>query len=117
MKRLIFTVIMVMIFFAILNFVYCNLDDTTFAYPVIFKFNIPWILPNGFQSAPLPLGFILLMVFCAGMIFIALVEAIPSFYKSLELRAKNKKIRELERELNVSRQLAGVDRSVERKPN
>lgn len=117
MKRLFFTTIMVLIFFGILNFVYCNLDDTAFAYPVIFKFKIPWILSEGFQSAPLPLGFILLLVFCLGMIFIALVEAIPSFYKSLELRAKNKKIRELERELSVSRQLAGVDRSVERKQN
>jgi len=44
------------------------------------------------------------------MIFIAVMEAIPSIYKSLELRSKNKKIRELERELNVSRQLAGVEK-------
>lgn len=110
MKRLVFTVILALIFFSLLNFVYCNLDETAFAYPVVFKFFVPGIWPSGFKTVPLPLGFILLIVFCLGMIFIALVEAIPSFYKSLELRAKNKKIRELERELNVSRHMAGVEK-------
>lgn len=111
MKRLIFTTIMALLFFALLNFVYCNLDDATFAYKVIFKFRVPLILDGGIQSQPIPMGFIVLAAFCLGMVFIALVEAIPSVYKSLELRSKNKRIRELERELNVSRQLAGVDKS------
>lgn len=112
MKRLIFATIMALLFFALLNFVYCNLDQTTFAYPVVFKFKIPVMLPSGYQTLPLPLGFILLVSFCLGMVAIALLEALPSFYKTLELRAKNKKIKELERELNVSRQLAGVDKQL-----
>ncbi len=110
MKRLIFATIMALLFFTLLNFVYCNLDKQTFAYSVVFKFYIPVILPNGFQSLPLPLGFVLLITFCVGMITIALIEALPSLYKTFELRAKNKKIRELERELNVARQLAGVEK-------
>ena len=108
MKRLIFATIMAVLFFTLLNFVYCNLDDATFAYPVVFKFYIPMILPNGFKSVPLPLGFILLLAFCLGMVFIALLEALPSIYKTLELRSKNKKIRALERELNVARNLSGA---------
>ncbi len=111
MKRFVFAVVMALLFFTLLNFVYCNLDQTTFTYPVVFKFWIPVIMPNGLKSVPLPLGFILLMTFCLGMIAIALVEALPSLYKTLELRSRNKKIRELERELTVARQLAGVDKN------
>lgn len=110
MRRLIFAVIMALLVFALLNFVRCNLNDDAFTYPVVFKFWIPLILPNGFKTVPMPLGFILLVTFCVGMVFVALFEAIPSIYKSMELRAKNKKIRELERELTVARQLAGVDK-------
>jgi len=110
MRRLIFALVMALLFFSLLNFVYCNLDRETFAYPVVFKFYIPVVLPHGIQSVPLPLGFVLLITFCLGMIAIALMEALPSLYKTLELRAKNKKIRELERELNVARQLAGVEK-------
>lgn len=104
MKKLVFAIIMALFFFALLNFIYCNLDDTTFGYAVSFKFNIPHLL--AVKSIPIPMGFILLIAFCAGMIAIALLEALPSFYKTLELRSKNKKIRQLERELSVVRQLS-----------
>lgn len=110
MKRLIFALVIAILFFTLLNFVYCNLDKAAFGYPVVFKFYIPVVLPAGFQSVPLPLGFVLLITFCLGMIAIALIEALPSFYKTLELRSRNKKICELERELTVARQLAGVEK-------
>lgn len=108
MKKLFFAIIMAVIVFSVLNFVYCNLDATTFGYPISFKFNIPYLM--ALRTIPLPMGFILLIVFCLGMVAIAVLEAIPSLYKSLELRAKNKKIRELERELTVARQVAGVEK-------
>lgn len=111
MKRFIFAVTMALLFFITLNFVYCNLDQATFSYPVVFKFWIPVVLPHGFQSVSLPLGFVLLITFCLGMIAIALLEALPSLYKTLELRSRNKKIRELERELTVSRQIGGVEKT------
>lgn len=110
MKRLIFSIFMALLIFGLLNFVYCNLDDTAFSYPIVFKFRIPILLSDGFKTIPLPLGFVLLATFCLGMVFVALLEALPSFYKTLELRSKNKKIRQLERELNVARQLAGVEK-------
>lgn len=115
MKRLIFSVLMALLVFFILNFVYCNLDDQTFSYPLVFKFSIPLILPDGFQTMPLPLGFILLVTFCVGMVFVALLETLPSIYKTLELRSRNKKIRELERELKVAREMSGVDKEENRK--
>lgn len=113
MKKIFFAVSMALIFFVMLNFVLVNLDAQTFNYKLVFKFNIPVILPNGYQTIPLPLWFVLLATFCVGMIFIALLEALPSFYKTLELRSRNKKIRELERELKVAREMSGVEKSGE----
>jgi len=104
MKKLVFAVIMAVLFFVLLNFIYCNLDSSVFGYRVVFKFNIPYLL--AVKSIPLPLGFILLITFCLGMIAIALLEALPSFFKTLEIRSKNKKIRQLERELMVVRQIS-----------
>lgn len=104
MKKLLFAVIMAVLFFVLLNFIYCNLDSAVFGYSVVFKFDIPYVI--SLQSMPLPLGFILLVSFVCGMIAIALLEALPSFFKTLEIRSKNKKIRQLERELSVVRQMS-----------
>ena len=112
MKRLVFAVIMALIFFTLLNFVYCNLDAATFGYKVVFKFTVPHLL--AVQSVPIPLGFVLLVSFCLGMVMIALLEALPSFFKTLEIRAKNKKIRQLERELSVVRGLQEMSGSARR---
>ncbi|HPQ80463.1 MAG TPA: LapA family protein [bacterium] len=103
MKRLIFAVLMAFIFFLLLNFVYCNLDAETFGYRVVFKFDIPHLI--ALRSTPISLGFVLLLTFCTGMVMVALLEALPSFFKTLEIRSKNKKIRQLERELSVVRGL------------
>lgn len=104
MKRLVFAFITMLLFFVLLNFIYCNLDDKVFGYNIVFKFSIPYIV--SLQSVPLPLGFCFLIAFTFGMMAIAILEALPSFYKTLEIRSKNKKIRQLERELVVARQLA-----------
>lgn len=104
MKRFFFAVVMSLLFFLLLTFIYSNLNASAFGYNVIFYFHIPHILT--LRSAPIPLGFVLLIAFCGGMIAIALLEALPSLYKTLELRSKNKKIRQLERELAVARQVS-----------
>ncbi len=104
MKRLIFAIIMALIFFVLLNFVYCNLDGATFAYEVIFKFNVPYLF--SIKSVPIPMGFVILITFCLGMITVAVLEALPSLFKTLEIRSKNKKIRQLERELTMVRQIS-----------
>jgi len=109
MKRLIFAVIMALLFFVLLNFIYCNLDAATFGYEVQFKFYVPYIM--AVQSVPIPLGFVLLASFCIGMVAIALIEALPSLFKTLDIRAKNKRIRQLERELTVVRQISEKERN------
>lgn len=103
MKRILFSVTLALFFFVLLDFVYFNLDAATFGYQVSFKFSIPHVVE--FISAPLPMGFVLLLAFCLGMIVVSLLEALPSFYKTLELYSKNKKIRQLERELQMARQM------------
>lgn len=108
MKRLIFALVMAFFFFVLLNFIYCNLDAETLGYTIVFKFSIPYII--ALQSKPIPLGFVMLFAFCVGMVAIALIEALPSLYKTLEIRSKNKRIRQLERELSVVRQLSKQER-------
>lgn len=95
---------MAILFFILLNFIYCNLDAKTFAYEVEFKFSIPYVF--SLKSAPIPMGFVILIAFCVGMLAIALLEALPSLFKTLEIRSKNKKIRQLERELSVVRDIS-----------
>lgn len=114
MKRILFSVFLALFFFVLLDFVYFNLDSTTFGYQVSFKFSIPHVLD--LVSAPLPMGFVLLLTFCSGMIVVSLLEALPSFYKSLELYSKNKKIRQLERELQMARQMVEDRKSSEVPP-
>ncbi len=104
MKRLVFALIMALLFFMLLNFIYCNLGDAALGYKVVFSFSIPYIF--SLRSVPIPMGFVLLISFCSGMVAIAIIEALPSLYKTLELRSKNKKIRQLERELSVVRQIS-----------
>lgn len=104
MKKLVFAIIMALLFFLLLNFIYCNLDNNTFNYNIVFKFSIPYMI--SLRSMPIPLGFCLLIAFCTGMVAIALLEALPSFFKTLEIRSKNKKIRQLERELSVVREMS-----------
>ena len=117
MKRLIFAVIMALLFFILLNFIYCNLDAATFGYDVTFKFSVPHLF--AIQSVPIPMGFVILLSFCIGMIAIALLEALPSLFKTLQIRSKNKKIRQLERELSVVRKISDekeIVSVVEKKP-
>jgi len=103
MKRIIFALFMAVIFFIILNFVYCNLDNATFGYGIVFKFRVPYLL--NLETIPIPLGFAVLAAFSLGMVAIAVLEALPSFFKTLELRSKNKRIRQLEKELSLVRQM------------
>jgi len=103
MRRILFALSMAIIFFVILNFVYCNLDEATFAYGVVFKFKIPYLL--NMQTVPIPLGFAIVAAFSIGMVAISILEALPSFFKTLEIRAKNKRIRQLEKELTLVRQM------------
>ncbi len=111
MKRITFAIIMAVLFFVVLNFVYCNLDDATFGYNVMFKFRVLGLL--NIQSVPIPLGFALLASFSIGMVAIALLEALPSFFKTLEIRAKNKRIRQLEKELTLVRSMVDSKQEVQ----
>lgn len=111
MRRLLFAFIMAAVLFAMLWFVAQNLNEATLGYDVVFKFSIG----NWFQryTTPIPVGFVLIVSFCLGMIAIAFFEALPGFYKTLELRAKNKRIRQLERELNLVRQMLETEKKIE----
>ena len=86
--------------FVLLNFVYSNLNDRVFNYPMIFRFEVPLLPPV--QSPPVPMGFVVITSFCLGILFCALLQIIPALFKSVALRSRDRKIRELEQQLAVS---------------
>lgn len=100
--RKVFSALFLSVFiFAILNFLYWNLNDEVFNYPMSFRFNIPHVY--SIQSVPVPLGFVVITAFCLGIVFLALLQAIPALFKTIALRSRDRKIRELEKELEESR--------------
>ncbi len=96
------------IIFVIGNFLISNLDNTTLGYPLHFQFKIPpfW----AFESVGFPVGFLILAAFCLGMIFAAFIGAVSVFYRSREIKSKNRTIRELEREIEEMRSLYSAQR-------
>ena len=102
MKKILSALFLSIVIFVILNFLYCNLNDAVFNYPMSFRFTIPRIY-NG-TSVPVPLGFVVITAFCLGILFLALLQAVPAIFKTIAVRSRDRKIRELEKELEESRQ-------------
>jgi uncharacterized integral membrane protein len=94
--------------FVVFNFLLTNLDSQTLGYKVHFRFNIPPFLY--LESVEFPVGILILIAFCLGMIFAAFIGAVSVFYRSRELKAKNRTIRELEREIEELRALYAAQR-------
>lgn len=109
MRRLIFAVVLALFLFGLVVFVLSNHNPATFGYDMVFRFHIPYLLDRA--TKPIPLGYVVMIVFCVGMITTPFLEALPSLYKSLELRAKNKRIRQLERELTLVREMMDAERT------
>lgn len=109
MRRLLFSILLACFFLVLVVFVLSNRDDATFGYEMVFKFHIPYLFAS--YTKPIPVGFVLMIAFCLGMVATPFLEALPSLYKSLELRAKNKRIRQLERELSLVREMAAGERT------
>ena len=101
MRKIIYALFLAVFIFIILNFLYCNLNDEVFNYPMSFRFTIPPLFT--LKSLPMPLGFVLITSFCLGILFLALLQAIPALFKTIALRSRDRRIRELEKELEESK--------------
>src|SRR3989338_2476354 len=101
MRKIINASIIAVIFFVILNFIYCNLNEEVFNYEVNFIFSIPHLFT--LKSVPLPLGFILILAFSLGVIFLAALQALPALFRTGAMKARDKKIKMLEKELEEAR--------------
>lgn len=102
MKRVIYALILAVCIFIILNFLYSNLNDQAFNYPMTFRFRIPHLFEM--QSVPVQLGFVVITAFCLGILFLALLQAIPVVFKTIAVRSRDRRIRELEKELESAKQ-------------
>ena len=102
MRKILAAFLLAVFIFIILNFLYWNLNDQVFNYPMTFRFEIPYLVT--IKSVPVPLGFVLITSFCLGILFLALLQAIPALFKTIALRSRDRRIRELEKELEETRQ-------------
>ncbi len=101
MKKIIFALFLSAFIFMILNFLYCNLNDEVFNYPMTFRFVVPYLF--SLKSVPVPLGFVVITAFSLGVLFLALLQAIPMLFKTIALRSRDRKIKELEKELEETK--------------
>lgn len=101
MKKIFLALLLALFLFVILNFLYCNIDNETFNYPMQFEFTVPYLF--SVKSVPIPIGFILITAFCLGILFLAALQAIPALFKTIAVRSRDRRIRELERELEETR--------------
>ena len=102
MKRILGALVVAALVFAMLNFIYSNLSTEAFSYPLVFKFKIPPLW--SFDIGPFPLGFIIIVAFCLGILFTALAQAVPAIIVKLAVRKRERRIRELEEELGRVRE-------------
>jgi hypothetical protein len=107
MRKILFALFLAIFIFIILNFLYCNLNAEVFNYPMSFRFEIPYIL--SLKSVPVPLGFVVIAAFSLGILFLALLQAIPALFKTIALRSRDRRIKELEKELEETRRAAPSD--------
>ena len=107
MKKVLWAFLLAIFIFVILNFLYWNLNDEVFNYPMSFRFTIPYIF--SLKSVPVPLGFVVITAFSLGILFLALLQAIPALFKSIALRSRDRRIRELEKELDATKKSYPVE--------
>jgi|GEM_PF-996364 len=106
--RILKVVFAALIIFVVFNFLLTNLGPQSLGYKITFEFNLPPLLY--LESVSFPVGMLILIAFCLGMIFAAFLGAISVFYRSRELKAKNRTIRELEREIEELRAIYSAQR-------
>jgi hypothetical protein len=104
MRKIFSALVLSILLFVILNFLYCNLNDHAFNYPMTFRFSVPHLFE--LRSVPVQLGFVVITAFCLGILFLAVLQAIPAIFKTIAVRSRDRKIRELEKEVEEMRKRA-----------
>ena len=106
MRKVFYALFLSLFIFVILNFLYCNLNDAAFNYPMTFRFSVPHVFE--IRSVPVQLGFVVITAFCLGIVFLALLQAIPAVFKTIAVRSRDRRIKELEKELEEMKSAAPV---------
>lgn len=114
MRKILFALFLAIFIFIILNFLYWNLNDEVFNYPMTFRFEIPHIVT--LKSVPVPLGFVVITSFCLGILFLSLLQAIPALFKTIALRSRDRRIKELEKELEETRKMTPGESGTSEQP-
>jgi hypothetical protein len=104
MRKVLYALFLSFFMFVILIFLYSNLNDAAFNYPMTFRFYVPHVFEM--RSLPVQLGFVVITGFCLGIVFLAVLQAIPAFVKTIAVRSRDRRIKELEKELEEMKSAA-----------
>lgn len=102
MKKIINACLLAIVLFILLNFLYSNMNPEILGYPMIFQFRVPGIFT--LRSVEIPLGFVMILAFSTGMIFLAFLQAMPAIFRRKDHKVQERRIKELEKELATSHQ-------------
>lgn len=95
MRKIIAAVLLALVLFGLLNFLYTNMTPETLNYSMVFRFRIPGFFT--LRSDEMPVGFILIAAFCAGIVFLSFLQALPDFFRGRSYREQKRRIKELEK--------------------
>lgn len=93
------------VIFLVFSFLLTNIN--TLNLPITFRFEVPHVFQT--DAYDIPAGYFFLITFCAGMLVAALMGGLSIFYRSQELKAKSRAIRELEKEVEELRTIRSTE--------
>lgn len=109
MRKIIGAILLAAVLFGLLNFLYTNMTPEVLNYSMVFRFRVPGLFT--LRSEEIPVGFILIASFCAGIIFLSFLQALPDLFRSKSYKEQQKKIRDLEKVLEQQQESVSVERS------
>lgn len=103
-NAILLAIILFIFLFIILNFLYSNMTTEALGYPIVFRFKIPGYMT--LRSVEMPIGFVLIASFSAGILFLAFLQALPVIFRGRDSRRQQKRIKMLEKEISLISQVA-----------
>lgn len=114
MKKILNAIFLALVLFIILNFLYSNMTAESLGYPMVFRFKIPGLFT--LRSVEMPLGFVLIVSFSLGLLFLAFLQAIPAMFRDRDSKRQQKRIKELEKEVHLMAECAEAKKKAQAQP-
>ncbi len=95
MKKIFNAFVLAISLFVLLNFLYSNMTPEALGYSMTFRFKVPGLFT--LKSVAMPLGFVLILTFSAGILLLAFIQALPVLFRRHDVKQMRKLEKELQR--------------------